>query len=298
MEDGVQHVERLPLLDGGDDPFRVGTPVPVPPGDQHPSGVQRVRELRELRGQDAPDGARQGVDSHRLSAFPVCPDFAASPAGAQAAAHFGAVRRGHVSGAAGGLSDSSGRSCQSWAGTLVPYARGILRLQHVMFFNWCEAPMGASLSVLQGLISPERRKVFPALPGRCSSAVRRAVWPSGRRVPAGSIPVPCGVLSAAPLAVVVLGACPPGSCWSWFGLVPRSCGYGNSASRSATDGLGCGASRRARSTFRRPGHHCCGVSPMGGASCYLSSFFRAWPRTSTPTVGHRVRFPGVLSPSG
>ena len=33
-EDGVQHVERLPLLDGGDDPLGVGTPIRTPPGDE------------------------------------------------------------------------------------------------------------------------------------------------------------------------------------------------------------------------------------------------------------------------
>ena len=120
MEDGVQHVERLPLLDG-DDPFRV------------------------------------------------------RPAGP-------------LSGSAGGGSGALERSCQPYAGALVPYARGILRLQHVMFFNWCEPPMGASLSVLQGLISPERRNLFSRRPGglsaaRCCSSCRApcrvAVWAPG-----------------------------------------------------------------------------------------------------------------------
>ena len=107
------------------------------------------------------------------------------------------------------------RSRQSQTGALVPYARGTLRLQHVTFFNWCEPPMGASLSVSMGLISPERRNLFSSDPG---VAPRPCAVPSGRRVPLGPIPVPCGVLPAAPLAVVVLGACPPGPAGPGSGL--------------------------------------------------------------------------------
>ena len=101
----------------------------------------------------------------------------------------------------------------------MPYARGILRLQHVTFFNWCEPPMGASLSVLQGLISPERRKVFPAaralLPGRAPCRV--AVWVPGPAWPhprAVRGPVGCAPCGGGPgclppeVLLVLVRACP------------------------------------------------------------------------------------------
>ena len=149
-----------------------------------------------------------------IACFPVrvCSDCAVGAAGSASGGSFWCRPAGPWPGAAGGGSGGPGRSRQSQTGALVPYARGTLRLQHVTFFNWCEPPMGASLSVSMGLISPERRNLFSSDPG---VAPRPCAVPSGRRVPLGPIPVPCGVLPAAPLAVAVLGACPPGSCWSW-----------------------------------------------------------------------------------
>ena len=106
-----------------------------------------------------------------IACFPVrvCSDCAAGPAGSASGGPFRSGRAGPWPGAAGGGSGGPGRSRQSQTGALVPYARGTLRLQHVTFFNWCEPPMGASLSVSMGLISPERRNLFPGRAGapRC-----------------------------------------------------------------------------------------------------------------------------------
>ena len=77
---------------------------------------------------------------------------------------------------------------------------GAVRAWH--FFHWCEPPMGASLSVLQGLISPERRKVFPAaralLLGR--TPCRVAVW----------APDPCGGHGPRPRGLPRHRPVPPG----------------------------------------------------------------------------------------
>ena len=70
-----------------------------------------------------------------------------------------------------------GRSRQSQTGAVVPYARGILRLQPVTFFHWCEPPMGASLSVPQALISPEWRNVFSSDPGVAPRPHAVPSWP-------------------------------------------------------------------------------------------------------------------------
>ena len=83
----------------------------------------------------------------------------------------------------------------------MPYARGTLRLQHVTFFNWCEPPVGASLSVSMGLISPERRKVFPLPRRSLRYPVRDVVIPwllgpglaSHRGLVLLSAPRPCAV---------------------------------------------------------------------------------------------------------
>ena len=170
------------------------------------------------------------------------------------------------------------RSRQSQTGALVPYARGTLRLQHVTFFNWCEPPMGASLSVSMGLISPERRNLFPSDPG---VAPRPCAVPCGR-LAAGSrlAPSPCRAGSCrlrplrwwswvpAPRVLLVLvRACPE------VLLVRQLClALCVNTKLEMTSAMAwtvlrasAVASRRARSTFRQRGHHCCGVSPMGGA---------------------------------
>ena len=90
----------------------------------------------------------------------------------------------------------SRRSRQSQTGALVPYARGTLRLQHVTFFNWCEPPMGASLSVHRDSVRLEGRNLFPA--GLVHH--RRCPWvPALPPGPSPACAVPCGRLGAGSL---------------------------------------------------------------------------------------------------
>ena len=133
----------------------------------------------------------------RRSAFPVCPGCAASPAGGASGGPFWCRRAGPLSGAAGGHCGALGQSRQSQTGAVVPYARGILRRQHVMFFHWCEPPVGASLSVSGDSIRLEWGNVFRRRPG--ASSRPRAVPLSGRRVPAGPSPRRAGSCRLRPL---------------------------------------------------------------------------------------------------
>ena len=89
-----------------------------------------------------------------------------------------------------------------------------------MFFNWCEPPMGASLSVSMGLISPERRNLFSSDPG----------------VAPRPCAVPCGRLGAG--SRLAPSPCRAGSCrlrplrwWSWVPASPGPAGPGSGLSR-------------------------------------------------------------------
>ena len=153
----------------------------------------------ELRARYVPDGGRQGVLSHRLLCVCGLPRLCRQSGRGASGGPFRSRPAGPWSGVAGGGSGAVGRSCQPCAGAMVPYARGILRLQHVTFFHWCEPPMGASLSVHRDSVRLEGRNLFPAGlvhhrrcpwvpalppgPSPARAVPSGAAWPQCRRTP-------------------------------------------------------------------------------------------------------------------